>query len=201
MASLFEISDNYMYLLKVLEDLMTETEGEITEDAEAALKSLEATEKDAKDKIEAYYYFIVEKQGANSLIDDEINRLQLKKQANEKLIERLKKYTNTALELFGEVGKTGNRKIKTDKLSVWNVYHKPLILEDDFYNEEYMNFNIKKNFNADEIKGIKEYLNQKGIEIELNSSPKRTEIKEALIAGKEIKDARIDNTASYVRFK
>lgn len=201
MASLFEISENYMYLLKVLEDLMTETEGEITEDAEAALESLEATEEDAKEKLEAYYYFIVEKQGANQVIDDEIERLQLKKQSNEKLINKLKEYTNTALELFGEPGKTGNRKIKTDKLSIWNVYHKPLVVDEDFYKEEYMNYRIKKSFDNTQILGIKQYFEQQGLELELDTSINKTKLKEAIKSGAEIDGAWIDDKASYVRFK
>ena len=201
MASLFEINENHKYLLTVLEDIMTETEGEITEDAEAVLKSLEATEKDAKEKIEAYYYYIVEKQGANQLIDDEIQRLQLKKQSNDRVIDKLKQYTNLALESFGEVGKTGNRKIKTDKLSVWNVYHKPLVLDDNFYNEEYMNYRIKKSFTNEEIKAIKEFLNKRGVEIELDSNINKTKLKEVIQSGVSIYGAKIDETASYVRFK
>lgn len=203
MASLFDINENYVFLINQLEDIIANSDGEvdIEVEGEAVIKALEITKEQAADKVEAYYYYITQKKGDNQLIDDEIQRLQLRKQTNDNIVKRLKKYVNTALILFGEQGKTGNYKMKTNKLSVWNVFHKPLIVIDDFFVAKYMKYKLKKSFTDIEIVEIQEWLKTKGIEVELDSDINRTKLKQDLEAGVKIDQAYIDTQASYVRFK
>jgi len=204
MANLFDISNKYYSLLKKLEDTIElMEEDEVLEDvAEDTIKQLDITETEAKDKIEAYYYFIKQKEADIELLKDEQKRLADKTKSKENLIARLKDRVNEALKLFGEQTPKGNYKLKTDKLSVWNVFHKPVQLDEGFYNENYMNFKIKRSFNHEEVTGLVEYMTKiKGVAIELDSIPNTKLIKEHLNSNKEISGATIDTNASYVRFK
>lgn len=203
MANLFDISNKYFTLLSTLEDTIEtlEEDQDIEEVAENTIKHLEITREEANDKIEAYYYFIKQKEGDIQLLKDQQQRLADKVKNKENLIARLKNRVDNALRLFGEQTEKGNYKLKTNNLSVWNVFHKPVLLADDFYHKNYMNFKIKKSFNYNEITEIIEYMRKKDVTIDLDSTPNMKQIKEELKANVEIPGAKIDTNASYVRFK
>ncbi len=203
MANLFDISTKYVQLVQELEDVMAtiEPDEDLEVVAEETLKKLQINEEEVKDKIEAYYYFIKQQEGEINLLKDEQARLGDKVKSKENLIKRLKKSVDDALRLFGQQTDKGNYKLKTDKLSVWNVFHKPVNLSENFYHHNYMNFKIKRSFNHDEVTALQEYLQTKGIIVDLDSTPDVKLIKEDLKTGKDIPGAEIDTNASYVRFK
>ena len=203
MTNLFDISNKHLQLLKELEDIIDtiNEDEELEVVAENTLKDLEINEQELKDKIEAYYYFIKQQEGNIQLLKDEQERLSNKAKAKENLIKRLKKSVDDALRTFGTKTDKGNYKLKTDKLSVWNVFHKPVVLDDDFYHKDYMNFKVKRSFNHDEMVLLTEFMQNKGVAIDLDTLPNSKAIKQALQSNEDIPGARLDMNASYVRFK
>lgn len=205
MSNIFDIQQRHLQLLERLEDIIADTnfeDADLQDVAAETIKALEINEQEAKDKIKAYYYFIKMKEGEINLIDDEVKRLKEKKESKEKLIDRLKGYVDQALRMFGERGDKGNYKLKLDNLSVWNVFHKPVILDDNFFRKEYGLFTIKQKFDAEHIDKVTKILEESGIELEeVLYEVNKTKVKNDLNDGVEIPGARIDKDASYVRFK
>jgi len=210
MSNIFEIQGRYLAQVKELEDVIENTDFESEEfnqeefDAllNSVTKDIEKTDEEAKEKIKAYYYVIKMKQSEIELVKDEIKRLDAKNKSKELLIKKLKNRVNEALETFGETGKTGNKKITMPDLTVFNVYHKPVIITDNFNDTLLMRHKIKSNINYEEIKRVAEVLNKEfNKQIEISSEPDMRKIKDELKAGKEVKGAYIDTNASYVRFK
>lgn len=197
MTNLFNIEQEYLELLKQIEEL----EGEITPELEDALS---INRSNLESKIKAYYYFIKSKQGDISLIDDEITRLKALKESKENLISSLKERVNNALKLFGDTGKSGNQKLTFDTLTVYNVYHKPLLIQEDFNDASYFRYSLDYKFTKNQIEIIKNaFVEATGLEPESTSkvSIDKTELKQDLVAGAEIEGAIIDKTASYIVFK
>lgn len=194
MSSLFNITVEHRNLLIKLEDSIMEND--IPDDG--IVEQLNITEQDAKDKIKSYYYFIKIKEGEIELANDEINRLKLAIQKRENLIKRLKDTVNLALETFGTPGKTGNYKIDCENLTVWNVYTKPVILEEEFENPNYGSYKLDGKVDEETKDIIQE---QFGSSIDFKFNPDKKAIKEALLNGKTIEGATIDTKAFYVRFK
>ena len=203
MANLFDISSKYVKLLDALESVIDNLgEDELLEEiAEDTIKELEIKEEEVRDKMEAYYYFIKQQEGDIQLLKDEQARLGDKIKTKENIIKRLKDNVNNALKLFGTKTDKGNYKLKTDKLSIWNVFHKPVVLDEGFYQQDYMNFKVKRSFKHNEITGLVEFMNSKGVSVDLDADPDMREIKADLKLGENIPGARIDTEASYVRFK
>lgn len=195
MSSLFNITQEHLNLLNQLEDSIMEND--IPDDG--VVEQLNINEGEAKDKIRSYYYFIKQKEAEITMANDEVDRLKLAIQKRENLIKRLRDTVNTALEVFGEKGKTGNYKINCGDLSVWNVYTKPVVLNEEFEDPNYGEYKIEGKVN-EEIKDRleAEYDNEN---IKFNYAPDKRAIKEVLLGNVQIEGASIDYQASYVRFK
>jgi hypothetical protein len=193
MSSLYNITEKYLNLCKEIED----NDGELTPELE---KELAINEEEVEDKLKAYYYIIAQTKGEIDVISDEISRLKEKQNNKDKLIERLKKATNNALMLFGVQQKSGNYKLEFPDLTIFNVFHKPVLVEDDFSDQSYIKYKIPIGFTIDDVKKIQELLD---VDVISSSVPQvtKTELKKDLLSGKEVNKARIDYTASYVRFK
>jgi len=105
--NLYQIETEYMELMNTLE----ENSGEITPEIEEALI---INEKELNQKSISYLAVVKNKESFNTLIDDEIKRLQQLKKQNSTIISKLKDNLLQAVNLFGafEVGfnKFGTRK-------------------------------------------------------------------------------------------
>lgn len=207
MANIFDISNKWYILLEQLDDKLAEVDFEEGADAHDARtidliqRELEVTKEDAEQKLEGYYYFIKEKEAEIAAIQDEIARLAGKIKSKENVIERLKTIVDTALRTFGEKTDKGNYKIKTSKVNIWNVFHKPLKVSEKFFVPEYMKFSINNKFDNVQIVKIRELLESSKIEIDERFQIDNTKVKEDLKNGKEIPGAYLDKNAAYVRFK
>ena len=94
MSSLYEITSKQQLLINEIESL----EGEITPEIEQALI---ITENELQQKSIAYLEVIKQKESFNSLIDNEIKRLQQLKKVNGNIIERLETNLLLAVRTFG----------------------------------------------------------------------------------------------------
>lgn len=199
MSNIFNISLERLKLIEQLEDAMNAVEANENEINDGELiKALEINETELHDKIKSYYYVIKMKEAEIKLADDEIKRIQQIKKTKENLIDRLKDSVNKALKMWGTKTDAGGYKMKVGDLSVWNVFHKPVKLSDDFNNITYAKYTIKDKLTKEEVEAIKKAV---GKPIEIDISFDKTKIKSDLQSGIEIKGATIDNDASYVRFK
>ena len=108
--NLYEITAEQKALINKIELL----EGEITEEIENALI---INENQLQSKSIAYLSVIKNKENFNSLVDEEIKRLQAIKKTNTNLVNRLKDNLLNAINLFGDfqvgTNKFGIRKSST----------------------------------------------------------------------------------------
>ena len=200
MSNLFNITERYLTLLNDLEDSIMEND--VPDDD--IVEALNITEKEAKDKIRAYYYFIKQKQAESQLIDDEVERLKSLKESKENVVDRLKQRVNEALKLFGESGKSGNQKMDLGDLKLWNVYNKPVVVDDEFNNPKYCRYSISLNGLTAEVAKVLEAKAQEyfvDTTDRVKSTPDKKALKEVLTQGVEVDGARIDTTASFIVFK
>lgn len=157
--TLYKIEQDYIELIKQVE----EAEGEITEEIN---EQLEINESQLQSKSIAYLSVINEKKVFTTLIDEEIKRLQALKKKNDNLIKNLKNKLLNAVNLFGsfEVGftKFGTRKSES------------VIIED--VNELPNEFKVKKlSIQADKMaikKALKDGQKIKGCLIQENQNLK-----------------------------
>jgi hypothetical protein len=173
MGNLFDIQAEYFDIISELEEL----EGEITPELEERLK---INAKELEFKLKAYYYYVKQNEGNIKTLNDEIERLQNKKVSIENINGRLKEKMKEALLLFGNNGKSGNKQLKYDTINIYNVYHKPLILEVE--DEVFMDSDKNKEFIRTKV---------------INTIDKKA-VKEAILKGREIEDCFIDFNANYI---
>jgi len=146
--SLYNIINDQRYTLAEIEAM----QGELTPELEA---QLEITATQLNSKSIAYLEVIKDKEAFNTLITDEIKRLQAMKKVNDNLVTRLKDTLLMAVKTFGvfEVGlnKFGTRKSSTVEVADVNALPKE--------------FKVVKVTETADKKAIKEAL-QEGFEIE-----------------------------------
>lgn len=201
MSNLFSINERYLALTNMLEDVIDSLEEDenIEQAGEDIIEGLKVTREEAKEKLEAYYYIIKQKEGEIELLKDEQQRLGDKIKTKGNLIDRLKKSVDDALRLYGERTKSGGYKLKTDRLSIWNVFHKPVVVSEDFNNKHYMKFRIKGRVSDGTRQEIIETFPDEPIDFQPELD--KVSLKNDLKDGKEIPGARLDKDAAYVRFK
>lgn len=157
--TLYKIEQDYIELIKQVEEM----DGEITEEIN---EQLEINESQLQNKSIAYLSVIKEKESFTMLIDEEIKRLQALKKKNDNLIKNLKNKLLNAVNLFGtfEIGftKFGTRKSES------------VIIED--VNELPNEFKVKKlSIQADKMaikKALKNGQKVKGCSIQVNNNLK-----------------------------
>jgi hypothetical protein len=198
MKSLFNISAEYLMLMNEIEEL----EGEITPEIESALK---INQEQLEEKCRAYHCVIQLKKGDIKIAEDEISRLNSHITKSNNLIERLKKSVGEALELYGEFGKSGNKKLSFPNLTIYNVYHKPLYFEDEanFNESEYCKLNLIDKLSFEQGKQVADLLGYEAKDLfaNFNRIILKKEIKDALLTGTEIKGVAINKTANYIIIK
>ena len=195
--NIFQLEQEYLSLMAEIEA----NEGELTDEL---IKKLEVNSSNFASKMDAYANIIAVFEGNNAIIEDEQKRLSALHKSNETSIASMKKIMITALELFGNVGKSGNRTYKTPLHSYWNVYHKPLIIEDELSVPlAYVKYTLSTNFPEDVKEKIATVLaKEPTINPHFNSDINRTELKKAVEAGEVKKEGiYIDNKASYLLIK
>lgn len=172
--SMYQIRGEHLGLLKLIE----EADGELTPEIE---QSLALTAEEFEEKAISYGYVVKMHEDVEEVLDKEIKRLaELKKKAA-KRAETFKNRLDEAMRQFGF------EKIQTETLTLSYRKSKPVELVDEFENQFLSNVTI-------EIKPKEGAPAEIGKLIELfdvNASPSKTRIGDALKAGEEITGAKI----------
>lgn len=194
--NIFNLTQEYLYLMADIE----EAGGEITDEI---AERLQVNSEDFAEKMDAYASIIASYEGDIATIKTEQERLKGLATSKEKSIESMKKVMLIALELFGEVGKTGNKKYKTATHSYWNVYHKPLIIDDDaIIPKEYVKYSLSTKLYEEDMQIVADALAREGeqLQVEFIENVDRAQLKKDVIAGiVDDEKIRIDEDASYLR--
>ena len=116
MATLYELSGEYLELLEMAEDPET--------DPQAFNDTLESLDLEFEDKADGYAKIIAQMNADSGAIGDEIKRLQARKKSMEGNIDRMKKSLQLAMET------TGKRKFKTSLFSFGVQKNPPRVVMD-----------------------------------------------------------------------
>lgn len=150
--SLFNIQKDYKELMQEIEF----AEGVLTEDQNAAL---EINERELQSKSIAYLEVVRSKEATNTLIDNEIKRLQQLKKVNTNILTRLNENLLQAVFMFGdfEVGLTKFGTHKSSSIIVDDVNTLPT---------EFKTIKITESANKKELKdAIKRGESIKGVDL------------------------------------
>ena len=145
-TSLYEISNDYLELMKSVED----AEGELTPEMQEAL---EINEANLQVKAKGYIEIIKSKEGLDYAIDLEIKRLQAIKKRNGNVIDALKERLLGAVQLFGdfEVGLDKFSTRKSQSLKVLDAKLIPKKFKVKTVTEAVQKAEVKKAIKAGEI--------------------------------------------------
>lgn len=116
MATLYELTGEYLELLEMAEDPET--------DPQAFTDTLESLDWEFEDKADGYAKIIAQMNADSAAIADEIKRLQARKKSMEGNVDRMKKSLQTAMEM------TGKRKFKTALFSFGIQKNPPRVVMD-----------------------------------------------------------------------
>lgn len=200
MATLYDIVAEYRNLLEIVE----ENEGEITPELEAAFS---INTDNYKDKIKSMYYVIKSIDKDIELGEDEINRLKTIIQKKEKTKENIKQRIKESLLIFGEEGKSGNKKLNLDGLLLYNVYNKPLkynnedVFKNDPKNDKFFKFSITNLTVEQKEKLLSIAANELSLFLQTKHELNTSLLKETLAQGVEVEGCEIDTTANYIVFR
>lgn len=193
--NIYDISEEYLSIVSELE----EAEGELTPELEEKLK---INREDFEAKATAYIHIIRINEGESDFITTEIERLNGLKAGRLNKIERLKNTLKNAVILFGEDGKSGNKKVDLIIAKLWTTNRQSVEItdEDKFLaepeNNKYCTVPIKA-LDYEEAKELKTLAFDNNIFIDLgNISISKTKIKEAIEAEIEVIGASIVTKAS-----
>lgn len=114
--TLFDIQNEYVRALEELEAFCYENQTD--EVPEEIHERLNINQDELNDKLESYWYVLKELNGNLETIKNHIKEMNSKKKVIENNIDRLKNYVGTALELYGEENKSGNKFYKHDLFKV-----------------------------------------------------------------------------------
>lgn len=106
MPNIFELGSKLQQIFEVVE----ENEGELTPELE---EELDITSQNFKDKIEAYCQVLTIYKSDIDCCKNEKDRINSIQNVKKNTIERIKQRLLDAVELFGEIGKKGNKVIET----------------------------------------------------------------------------------------
>jgi hypothetical protein len=183
--SLFTIEQEYLHIMDVIESM----EGEVTPEIAAML---EINREDLERKMKAYHHVMVMNQSDIVACNNEIERLQGLVERKNKITETLKKAMLTATLLYGETGKTGNKKLKFDTLQMWTKKSESVsVNEDTFDDADYTKYTTTYKFTKKQIEDILEKANVNVKEDTIHKVISKTDIKDAIEKGVIVKDAII----------
>lgn len=180
--SLFNIEAEYLDIISQIEEAEGELTPELEERLAINLENLEA-------KLKAYNYVISMIKGEIVVIDDEVSRLRALKEVKENLIDRLRKAILQATMLFGEDGKTGNKKLKFDTLQTWTVNKEVVVIDENkILDPGYSRASITNSITMDEAEAIKKIKP----DATFVYSPDKKKLMDDLKLGVELKAARLE---------
>lgn len=130
--SLFDIQDEYFRLMSEIE----ENEGVLDEATEESLK---INREELEDKLRAYKNIIAINKSNETLLKDEIERLNKRKKAIGNLTDRLKVRITDALHIFTEANDKGTHKLTYPDFTVYTKDSESIT-----YNQEELNDIITK---------------------------------------------------------
>ena len=193
-GNLYAIADKYRDLLDEIEEL----DGEITPEID---EQLTIVQEDLEDKLYAYYSIIQSSKGQDEIIKDQQSRLSAMLTRNENLRKKLSSKVVDACNEFGYTGKSGNKKIDLDTLSVYTANRSAVEIEDEdaFNDPRFCTVTVKL---PNDLKLVREVLllatkmaEDKEMVAELNETLKKdiskTRVMNALKLGKKVKGAKI----------
>lgn len=188
--SIYDISEEYLNIISEVE----EAEGELTPELEERLK---INHDDFKKKATAYVHVIRMAEGEVEFINTEIERLTSLATQRLNKIERLKKTLKDAVLLFGDDGKSGNKKVDLTIAKLWTTNRDSVDIENDEEfitnsdNYKYLMGNTKS-LPYNDLKRLKSIAFDHNIYIDLsNPIISKTAIKEDLEKNIEINGAKI----------
>lgn len=117
MATLYELTSDYMNLLEMAED--PDTDPEVLQD------TMEAIEGEIECKADNYARVIAQLKGESTALDGEIKRLNARKDSIDKNSDRIKQTLTNAMNA------TGKRKFKTDYFSFYIQMHPASVVMDE----------------------------------------------------------------------
>lgn len=135
--------------LKLMRDIEL-AEGEVTDEI---AEQLAITADDVEDKLKGYRYVVKRVIGDAEVIKDDIKMYQARLANRNNLIKSLKNRMITALEMFGEVGKTGNHILDYGYAKYYTTNKQVVNIADEskFYNKDYMIFKFDEAMTNDEL--------------------------------------------------
>ncbi len=158
--SLFAIEDKYLQLMQQIE----ENDGELTPELEQELTiNLEECEA----KLKAYHHIIQNNKSEIQLIKDEKERLSKLASIKENLIERLKSSVLDATILYGNTGKSGNKKIDYDTLKLYTVNKDSIDVQENYFLN---NANLALQSNQEYLDNMKAFQYQVSVKLSLLES-------------------------------
>lgn len=190
MTNIFNIQQDYLGLMREIE----EVEGELTPELEERLK---INEEELEQKVKAYHHVIQHAKADVVVIDEEIARLNKIKQSKEGLQTRLKDVLLQTTLLFGYDGKTGNKKIDYDTLKLYTVNSESIMIRDEesFNDERFTRLQISLKLTDDEFVKVADTLGQP---LERNKIILKSELK-AFIKTGEVVDGTTIVKNPYIR--
>jgi hypothetical protein len=193
--SIYDISEEYLNIVAELE----ESEGELTPELE---ERLAINKEDFIAKATAYVHIIRMTESETSFIDTEIERLNDLKAGRLNKIERLKNTLKNAVILFGEDGKSGNKKVDLLIAKLWTTNRQSVEIADEekfianTNNIKYCTASIKT-LPYEEARQVQTLASQYGINIDIgNINISKTLIKEDIEKEIEVNGASLITKAS-----
>lgn len=192
--NLFQISEEYMGILAMLE----ETGGELTPELEDAMA---VNREDLENKLNAYAYMVRQKEGDIALIDDEIKRLKALKEASANIVSRLKETIVGALKLYDLRGKSGNYALKLPFHNMYTRRTQAVAINEEALRsiavpewEDYVKVAVNRKLNAEEYSMVVLNIVESGGNVEdsdFTIIPIKDAIKSAINEGVDIPFASI----------
>jgi hypothetical protein len=181
--NIFNLSTEYLQLMSEIEEL----DGELTPELE---ERLSINQDNVRMKLKAYRYIKLMLDGDINVIDNEIERLSALKKSKNNTIDRIKETMLNAVLIFGDDGKSGNKKMDYPDFKLWTTNRQVLNIEreEEFNNPDYIKISIGDKLNWEDYNKIKQL--DIGLE-KVSTSISRTELLADLKLGVEVEGAEI----------
>lgn len=198
MSNIFEINQKYIDLINEIE----ENEGELTEELSDRLK---ITREELDDKLNAYGAVVKGKQATNTILKEEVTRLQGRMKANDNVALKLKNIVKDTLAIFNFIGKSGNLSYKTAKYTFFTKDTESVTLKEELFSSfveasdkygDLLQYNINEALTLDQIAIINQALIDAGqLTLSITPSMTKTRFKEALEVVEAMEDVPYEITA------
>jgi hypothetical protein len=147
--NIFNLTEEYLQLMNEIE----ENEGELTEEL---AEKLYVNSENVETKVKAFAAIKRSAEADMLTIENEIARLNILLSSKAKVAECMKAIVLEVTKVFGETGKSGNKKLTYDTLKVWTVNNQSMLFanEEEFDNEQYTRKVTTNKFTTEEAARI-----------------------------------------------